>query len=86
MIPWDKHHQEAISPMKTIHIDELKDEKVLEQVSSVIAEGRLVCLPFNSSYRIVANLTDAKAVTRLFNQKNAHQKHPLWYLCRTEKC
>ncbi len=62
--------------MKTIHIDEMKTAQALEQLSKVIMEGGLVCVPFNSSYRIVANLTDAKAVTKLLQSKRRTSKAP----------
>ncbi len=62
--------------MKTIHIDEMDNDDILEQVSRVIADGGLACLPFNSSYRIVANLKDTNAVTKLLQSKKRTTRAP----------
>jgi L-threonylcarbamoyladenylate synthase len=62
--------------MKTIPIDELDDSHHLEAIAKVLSAGGLVCLPCNSSYRIVADLTSEGAVTRLLQSKRRTRKAP----------
>ena len=48
----------------------------MEAIAKVLSAGGLVCLPCNSSYRIVADLTNEGAVTRLLQSKRRTKKAP----------
>jgi L-threonylcarbamoyladenylate synthase len=49
---------------------------VVREIADVIAEGGLVCLPCGGSYRIVADLMDEDAVTRLLQAKRRTGRAP----------
>lgn len=53
-----------------------EDVSLAEQVADVLADGGLVCLPCNGSYRIVADVNNPSAVTRLFQSKRRTSKAP----------
>lgn len=52
------------------------DPTVVREIADVIAEGGLVCLPCGGSYRILADLTDEDAVTRLLQAKRRTGRAP----------
>lgn len=52
------------------------DPSVPDEVAQVLADGGLVCLPCNGSYRILADFSNPKAVTKLFQSKRRTSKAP----------
>lgn len=48
----------------------------LDELVRVLAEGGLICLPCGGSYRILADLGNEKAVTRLLQSKRRTRKAP----------
>jgi L-threonylcarbamoyladenylate synthase len=63
--------------MKTIAIKENEQQSdVYKQVSQVLKDGGLVCLPCNGSYRIVADLSSEAAIMKLFQSKHRTQNTP----------
>lgn len=63
--------------MKTIKLDALESSPELyREVKKVLEQGGLVCLPCNGTYRIIADLTNEEAVTRLFQSKHRVKKAP----------
>ncbi len=63
--------------MKTLSLNhgELADEQAA-QIVRTLGDGGLVCLPCNSSYRILADLNDEDAVNRLLQSKRRTRKAP----------
>lgn len=51
-------------------------EDAVREISAVLDEGGLVCLPCGGSYRIVADLMDEDAVTKLLQAKRRTGKAP----------
>ena len=63
--------------MKTIQFEKLKgDDGAMAELCRVLQKGNLVCIPCGSSYRIVADLTSAKAVSKLLQSKRRTRKAP----------
>ncbi len=63
--------------MKTVKLEEFhQDKKARRQIIQSLEQGGLVCLPCNGTYRIVADLQNEDAVTRLFQSKRRVRKAP----------
>ncbi len=63
--------------MKTIPLREAQPgPEDLDQLVRVLSEGGLICLPCGGSYRILADLGNEKAVTRLLQSKRRTRKAP----------
>ena len=63
--------------MKTIPLrNERPGREDLEALARTLDEGGLICLPCAGSYRILADLTDPRAVTRLLQSKRRTRKAP----------
>ncbi len=61
--------------MKTLKYAELKgNEGLQDEICRVLDEGGLVCLPCNGTYRILADLHNVDAVTRLYQSKRKVKK------------
>jgi L-threonylcarbamoyladenylate synthase len=72
--------------MKTIPVRKIEDDpKLAAEISAVLEGGGLVCLPCGASYRIVADLTSAEAVTRLLQSKRRTQKAPSLVFVQDQK-
>lgn len=61
--------------MRTIELQELRGSEFIN-VRSCIESGGLVCIPCRSSYRIIADLTNPKAVNALLFSKHRTAKAP----------
>ena len=61
--------------MRTIQLQEMMGPEFIN-VKSCLESGGLVCIPCRSSYRIVADLTDPKAVNALLFSKHRTIKAP----------
>lgn len=63
--------------MKTVKLDEFQqDKKIRREVLQALERGGLVCMPCNGTYRILADLQDVDAVTKLFQSKRRVRKAP----------
>ena len=63
--------------MKTVKLEEFMHDKTIRQeVCRALDEGRLVCLPCNGTYRILADLQNPEAVTGLFQSKRRVRRAP----------
>ncbi len=63
--------------MHTLSLQDLvKKPEALQSLLSVLDKGGLVCLPCKTSYRIVADLNNAKAVQSLLQSKHRTKKMP----------
>lgn len=67
--------------MKTVSLNQIQTEpslyhSVCNQACRFLQEGGLVCLPCGGSYRIVADLTNEAAVSRLMQSKRRTRKAP----------
>ena len=63
--------------MKTIKWSESSDiEPIVAEAARVVESGGLVCLPTRGRYRIIADLTDARAVVRLMQSKGRVKHAP----------
>lgn len=51
-------------------------DDAVRAICAVLEDGGLVCLPCGGSYRIIADLTDPDAVTRLLQAKRRTSKSP----------
>ena len=61
--------------MKTLKYADLKGNQGLQdEICKVLEEGGLVCLPCNGTYRILADLHNVDAVTRLYQSKRKVKK------------
>ena len=61
--------------MRTIQLQEMMGPEFIN-VKSCLESGGLVCIPCRSSYRIVADLTNPKAVNALLFSKHRTTKAP----------
>ena len=61
--------------MRTIELQELRGSEFVN-VKSCIESGGIVCIPCRSSYRIIADLTNPKAVNALLFSKHRTAKAP----------
>lgn len=72
--------------MKSIAIAEIeKDSTRYDEIVKVLDEGGVVCLPCGGSYRILADLTNIKAVNKLFAAKGRTKKTPSLVLIAERK-
>ncbi|MFH1808116.1 MAG: L-threonylcarbamoyladenylate synthase [Pseudomonadota bacterium] len=72
--------------MKTLPLHLLLDDPTkIRDVTRVLDEGGLVCLPCGGTYRIVADLTSETAVNHLFASKGRTQKAPSLVFVDSEK-
>ena len=63
--------------MKTIKLQEVKqDPQQHERLCEALREGALVCVPCRGTYRILADLGNKDAVTRLIQSKRRTAKAP----------
>ena len=62
--------------MRTIELQELMRGTEFVNVRSCLESGGIVCLPCRSSYRILADLTNPKAVNALLFSKHRTAKAP----------
>jgi L-threonylcarbamoyladenylate synthase len=63
--------------MKTIsYSEDVLTPALLDEIASVLKGGGLVCLPCVRSYRILADLTNPAAVTRLLQSKSRTARKP----------
>jgi len=63
--------------MKIIPLRDMDlDSEQLDEVVQVLSDGGLICLPCSGSYRILADLTNEKAVNRLLQSKRRTSKAP----------
>ncbi|MBN2361457.1 MAG: threonylcarbamoyl-AMP synthase [Deltaproteobacteria bacterium] len=63
--------------MKTIPLQAIDQQpSLLDEVCGVLLDGGLVCLPCESTYRIVADLTNEVAVNRLMQSKRRTRQAP----------
>jgi len=63
--------------MKTIKLENLElQPELYEEIERVLKSEGVVCLPCNSSYRIVADLKSETAVNRLLQSKHRTRKAP----------
>jgi L-threonylcarbamoyladenylate synthase len=62
--------------LKTIELRNLASASFYEDVLRVLQDGGLVCLPCKSSYRIVTDLGNEAAVSRLLQSKRRTRKAP----------
>ena len=63
--------------MKTVKLEQVQESpEVYAEIHRILERGGLVCLPCNGTYRIVADLTNEDAVTRLFQSKHRVKKAP----------
>ena len=72
--------------MKTIQLQALNEQPaVFAEVCQVLLEGGLVCLPCESTYRILADLTNEAAVNRLMQSKRRTRQAPSLVFIDSEK-
>ena len=62
--------------MRTIELQEMMRGSEFVNVRSCLESGGIVCIPCRSSYRIVADLTNPKAVNALLFSKHRTAKAP----------
>ncbi|MFA5625167.1 MAG: L-threonylcarbamoyladenylate synthase [Bradymonadales bacterium] len=62
--------------MRTISLQELMSSNEISNICNILEGGGIVCLPCRSSYRIVAVLTNPKAVNALQHSKHRTSKAP----------
>lgn len=63
--------------MRTLTLDELEQNPgVYTEIHQVLERGGLVCLPCNGTYRIVVDLNNVDAVTKLYQSKRRVRKAP----------
>lgn len=62
--------------MQIVKQGSVGQQEAVAQMVRVLEEGGLVCLPCNGTYRILADLTNADAVMRLFQSKRRVHKAP----------
>jgi len=63
--------------MKTVKLEQFQSSPELyNETHRILNEGGLICLPCNGTYRIIADLTNEDAVTRLFQSKHRVKKAP----------
>ena len=63
--------------MKTVTLEEFEqDKKLRREVCQMLERGGLVCVPCQGSYRILADIQNVDAVTRLFQSKRRVRKAP----------
>ena len=62
--------------MRTIELQDLMHSSEFINVKSCLESGGIVCIPCRSSYRIIADLTNPKAVNALLFSKHRTSKAP----------
>ncbi len=63
--------------MKTVSVvGQDVSSEVIDEAAGILDQGGLICLPCVRSYRIISDLTNPKAVTRLMQSKSRTAKKP----------
>lgn len=62
--------------MRSITLQDLMKGNEITNVCTILQNGGIVCLPCRSSYRVVADLTNIKAVNALLHSKHRTGKAP----------
>ena len=72
--------------MKTLRLQDYQDQmgNLFQEAKRVLERGGLVCLPCNGTYRILADLNNPDAVTKLFQSKRRVGKAPALVFVRDE--